>query len=55
MQAGSSLQRCNKDGETPLHVAAVRGYFSLVQYFCEKGANLDARDRVRIGCYGVTS
>lgn len=48
VQAGSSLQRCNKDGETPLHVAAVRGYFSLVKYFCEKGADLDARDKVRV-------
>lgn len=46
MEAGCSLQTCNKDEETPLHVAAVRGYFSIVQFLCERGANLDAVDKV---------
>ena len=48
MNAGSSLQRFNKDQETPLHVAAVRGYYTIVQFFCERGANLNARDKVGV-------
>ena len=47
MNTGSSLQCSNKDKETPLHVAAVRGYFNLVRYFCERGADLNATDNVR--------
>lgn len=46
MNAGSSLQCFNKDEETPLHVAAVRGYYTMLQFFCKSGANLNARDKV---------
>ena len=47
MGAGCSLQACNKEGETALHVAAVRGYHGILRFLCERAANLDARDRVR--------
>ena len=47
MEAGCSLQLSNKEGETALHVAAVRGYYTIVRFLCGKGANMDAQDKVR--------
>lgn len=45
-RAGCLLHTANKDGETPLHVAAVRGYHNIVRFLAENGANLDATDNV---------
>ena len=36
----------NNEGETALHVAAVRGYYTIVRFLCSKGANMDAQDKV---------
>ena len=47
MEAGCSLHVSNKEGETALHVAAVRGYYTIVRFLCGKGANMDAQDKVR--------
>ncbi len=44
--AGCSLQASNKEGESPLHVAAVRGYYGIVRFLSENGAQLDLRDKV---------
>ena len=46
MEAGCLLHVTNNEGETALHVAAVRGYYTIVRYLCMKGANLDAQDKV---------
>ena len=46
MRAGCSLQTANRDGELPLHVAAVRGNYNIVQFLAENGADLDATDNV---------
>lgn len=45
-QARCHLQVANKEGETALHVAAVRGNFSIVQFLVENGVNLNATDNV---------
>ncbi len=52
MRAGSSLQSTNKDGESPLHMAAVRSYFPLVRFLCENRAGINAQDKV-CACVGA--
>ncbi len=46
--AGCSLQASNKEGESPLYVAAVRGYYGIVRFLSENGAQLDLRDKVGV-------
>ena len=46
VRSGCSLHTANKDGELPLHVAAVRGNHNIVQFLSENGADLDATDNV---------
>ena len=46
VKAGCSLHVTNKEGETALHIAAVRGYYNIVRLLCESGANLDKQDNV---------
>ena len=48
MKAGSSLQCSNKDGERPLHMASVRGYYPIVKFFCENGADVNVQDKVSL-------
>ena len=38
VQSGCSLAVHNHNGETPVHVAAVRGSTYIVRYLCEHGA-----------------
>ena len=45
-QAGCLLYLTNHEGETALHVAAVRGNHNIVQFLVENGVNLDATDNV---------
>ena len=45
-RAGCLLDVANNDGETALHVAAARGYHSIVRFLVENGADLDATDNV---------
>ena len=45
-RAGCLLQLANHEGETALHVAAVRGNHGIVQFLVENGVNLNATDNV---------
>lgn len=36
------------NGETALHVAAVRGFYSIVRLLCEHGAELNPVNAVRL-------
>ena len=42
--------QCVQDGATPLTHAAAFGHMDAVRYLVEKGANIEARDRVRDWC-----
>ena len=43
IEAGAPLNQVNTDGETPLLVAAKRGYERIVRILLDAGANLDTR------------
>ncbi|MGD8961897.1 MAG: ankyrin repeat domain-containing protein [Desulfobacterales bacterium] len=42
--AGVDVNAKNKSGETPLHIAAVRGYQEITSVLIDKGANVNAID-----------
>jgi uncharacterized protein len=44
-KAGNDIHAVNDLGETPLHVAAMAGWNSIVEYFVANGASLDAKDK----------
>ena len=46
-RAGCLLQLANNEGETAIHVAAVRGNYNIVQFLVENGVNLNATNNVR--------
>jgi ankyrin repeat protein len=50
----SCLTACAQDGWTPLHWAAVYGHVDAVRYLVDKGANINATNKVRErGCICV--
>ena len=48
---GVSLDVQNKNGETPVHVAARYGCNELIRVMGELGANLDIQDDVKISFF----
>ena len=46
-----SLWIRNQDGDTGLHVAAVRGYYSIVKYLIESGADSNIVNKVALDCW----
>ena len=46
MHAGCPLITPNKEGDSPLHVAAVRGHYDIVRLLCESGVDLDSTNYV---------
>lgn len=44
INAGADINSANKDGETPLMIAALEGRLSVVRFLVEKGANINAAD-----------
>ena len=36
-----------QDGQTPLHAAAIKGHVEIAQLLMEKGANVEATDKVQ--------
>ncbi|WP_353279010.1 ankyrin repeat domain-containing protein [Wolbachia endosymbiont (group B) of Longitarsus flavicornis] len=44
VKQGADINAEDKDGNTPLHNAASKGYLNVVKYLIEKGANLEAKD-----------
>ena len=51
MRSGCSLILVNKDSETCLHVAAVRGHYNTVRLLCQAGADLNTQDKVCVCLY----
>jgi ankyrin repeat protein len=45
LQLGADLNATNGDGDTALHIAAVKGSNAIVQLLVDKGARLDARNK----------
>ena len=52
-RAGCPLQLTNSEGETALHVAAVRGNQNIVQFLVENGVSLDTTDNVCVCVFNV--
>ena len=44
--AGADKEAKDQDSRTPLHLAATRGYTTVVTYLIEAGADKEAKDRV---------
>lgn len=42
---GVYVNSASSDGLTPLHIAAMHGHPPLVELFCKRGANVNARDK----------
>ena len=46
VRAKAALTTANADEESPLHVASVRGHYTIVRALCEGGAAIDQVDKV---------
>lgn len=46
VEARCNLDVQNNEGETPLHIAAVRGHYDILCYLCDRGAAIDKQDKV---------
>lgn len=48
VQSGSSVLLYNDDGDTALHVSAVRGNYAIVRYLCERGSDMNSVNKVGV-------
>lgn len=48
LEEGASVLTGNKIGLSPLHIACQRDYPDIVSELCDRGANINAQDSVRI-------
>ena len=47
LKRGGNLEATDRDGYTPLHMAAEKGHIDVVAFLLGKGANKDALAKVR--------
>ena len=51
VEEGASVNSLNANRSTPLHIAAQKGYYSMVEMLLEQGADVNMKESFEIGAY----